>query len=261
MKRSLLLPVLSVLTSAAVLLLVLRDGCQEPEGDGDSVHIPPTLSHAEKPKHQLDREALAAALDQAGGDPDPVMRLFDKSSSTLVRARWLGIEPDDVLADIGVGTGALPLRLLARGTPFEHYHAVDIDQPSLELLDLLLERLDLPASERVTTVLATPTDCGLPEASVDIFLLVDVAPLGCEPDENTDPFLTSLFRAARPGARLHHLLARFPEGSQYPRRDCVSQDIIALYEQAGFVLHQHSVRPEVGPDGVAMEHSELRRPQ
>lgn len=263
MKRSLLLPGLSLLACAAILVFVLHQEAVEP-GSGEAaepVRIPPTLSRAEKPKHQLDPAALEAALARAGGDPDPVLRMFDKSSSTLVRTRWLGIEPDDVVADIGVGTGALPLRLLARGTAFERYHAVDIDAPSLALLDQLLEHLELPGSERVSTVLATHTDCALPVASVDLFLLVDVAPLGCEPDENTAPFLASLYKAARPGARLHHLLARFPEGSEYPKRDCASEDIIALFEQAGFELHRYSVRERVGPEGVTMEHSELRRPE
>ena len=258
-RTDLLLPILSVAACAVILMVgLLGDLDGPPEQDAKTTpHNPPTLSKAEKPKHQVDMDALEQALAHSGGDPRQLLKLFEKSSSTLLETRWLELGPDDVVADIGAGTGALPLRLLAKDAPFHSYLAVDIDAPSLDLLAAMLDSLTLPRTETVIPVLATPTDCGLAPTSVDVFLVVDVTPLGCEPDDNTLPFLQSLRRAARPEARLHHFLARFPEGSEFPRRDCAAEDIQALYQRAGFSVTRFTRRPMEQQAGLTIEHTVL----
>lgn len=77
--------------------------------------------------------------------------------------------PDDVVADIGAGTGYFTLRL-ARRVPDGLVYAVDIQE---EMLDMLEARLDEERVVNVATVLGALDDPRLHPESVDVALIVD----------------------------------------------------------------------------------------
>ncbi len=81
----------------------------------------------------------------------------------------LPLEADDVVADIGAGTGYFSFRM-ARRVPRGRVLAVDI-QP--EMLAIIEARRERGEGDNVETVLGAITDPGLPRGGVDLILLVD----------------------------------------------------------------------------------------
>lgn len=96
------------------------------------------------------------------------------SSADFINA--IGIKPTDHIADIGSGTGAFVVGLLEHEIPFKTIYAVDIDEKVLGFLDFILETANYKNSEKVRTVLSTPTDVRLPPKSIDLALIINV---GC----------------------------------------------------------------------------------
>lgn len=81
----------------------------------------------------------------------------------------LPLEPDDVVADLGAGTGFFSLPMAAR-VPQGKVLAVDI-QP--EMLAIIRSRMTAAGVGNIETILATETDPRLPPGGVDLVLLVD----------------------------------------------------------------------------------------
>jgi SAM-dependent methyltransferase len=106
----------------------------------------------------------------------------------------LPLEPDSVVADIGAGTGYFSFRI-ARRVPYGRVLAVDIQQ---QMLDIIESRKSDGAPGNVETVLGTERDPGLPEAAVDLILLVDAYHEFSYPREMAE----AMARALRPGGWL-----------------------------------------------------------
>jgi ubiquinone/menaquinone biosynthesis C-methylase UbiE len=83
----------------------------------------------------------------------------------------LQIRAGDVVADVGAGTGYYTVRLARRVGPSGRVYATDI-QP--EMLALLESRLAREHVTGVKPVRATAEHAGLPPATLDLILLVDV---------------------------------------------------------------------------------------
>jgi precorrin-6B methylase 2 len=82
----------------------------------------------------------------------------------------LQLEPGDVAADLGAGTGYFSLPMARRVGPAGRVLAVDI-QP--EMLSIIGDRVAAADLHNVDTILATEDDPHLPPESVDLVLLVD----------------------------------------------------------------------------------------
>jgi ubiquinone/menaquinone biosynthesis C-methylase UbiE len=107
----------------------------------------------------------------------------------------LPVAPGQTVADIGAGTGFLTRRLAKKVGPAGKVFAVDV-QP--EMLDLLRTNLAAAGITNVVPVLGSTRDPRLPEASVDLVLMVDVY------HEFDFPFemMTGICRALKPGGRV-----------------------------------------------------------
>lgn len=103
----------------------------------------------------------------------------------------LDIEPTDVIADIGAGTGYLTVRLAPK-VPQGKVLAVDV-QP--EMLEMLGDRNDL---ENIELILASETDPHLPEEAVDMAIMLDVY------HELESPYevMQNVVRSLRPGGKM-----------------------------------------------------------
>lgn len=106
----------------------------------------------------------------------------------------LGLKPDDVVADIGAGTGYFSFRI-APLVPGGKVLAVDI-QP--EMLALLRDRAKRTGVPNVEPVLGKVDDPGLAATSVDLVLMVDVYHEFSQPCE----MMRAVVRALKPGGRV-----------------------------------------------------------
>jgi len=118
----------------------------------------------------------------------------EREERTDLLLQNLPLAPDDVVADIGAGTGYFTLPIAER-VPQGKVLAVDI-QP--EMLDIVKRRVREAGLDNVQAVLATPTDPGLPAGSVDLALLVDAYHEFSHPRE----VMGNLVTALRPGGRV-----------------------------------------------------------
>ncbi len=106
----------------------------------------------------------------------------------------LPLTASSVVADIGAGTGYFSFRIAER-IPDGKVLAVDIQQ---EMLDVIESRKASGGPSNVTTILGTERDPRLPEAGVDLILMVDAYHEFSYPREMGEAMVTAL----RPGGRL-----------------------------------------------------------
>jgi ubiquinone/menaquinone biosynthesis C-methylase UbiE len=107
----------------------------------------------------------------------------------------LALVPGMVVADIGAGTGYHSRRMAREVAPGGRVYAVDIQPEMLAQLAALARARGLT---NVEPVLGTPTDPRLPDASLDLAIMVDVYHELEAPHE----MLERLVRALKPGGRL-----------------------------------------------------------
>jgi precorrin-6B methylase 2 len=107
----------------------------------------------------------------------------------------LKLEPGQIVADIGAGSGYYTMLLSAAVGPRGRVYATDI-QP--EMLALIKRKIEEKNVSNVELVLGTATESRLPDGVIDVALMVDVYHELAQPQA----FLQSLKRAIRPAGRL-----------------------------------------------------------
>ncbi|OFW27351.1 MAG: methyltransferase type 11 [Acidobacteria bacterium RIFCSPLOWO2_02_FULL_65_29] len=120
-------------------------------------------------------------------------RDIEEAPDTAIDA--LDLEAGQTVADIGAGSGYMSVRMAKRVGPTGRVFAEDI-QP--EMIDLLKQRLARERVTNVTPVLGLIDNPRLPDASVDLMLLVDVYHEFSEPQK----MLRGMRAALKPDGRL-----------------------------------------------------------
>jgi len=144
-------------------------------------------------KFYLGREIAHVMGHQAADWLERPEREREEQTSRLIEL--LGIQPGDIIADLGCGTGYITRPLARRTGPRGRVHAVDI-QP--EMLTLLTNALTKEGITNVVPVLGTTRDPQLPARSIDLIVLVDVYHEFDFPFEMTE----GMVRALKPGGRI-----------------------------------------------------------
>ena len=106
----------------------------------------------------------------------------------------LPLEADDVVADIGAGTGYFVFRMAPR-VPEGKVYAVDI-QP--EMLEIITKRMAETGVQNVETIRSTEMSTNLPDSTVDVVLYVDVYHELSYPYE----MMQSVYNALKPGGKV-----------------------------------------------------------
>lgn len=106
----------------------------------------------------------------------------------------LNLQPTDVVADIGAGTGYFSFQI-ATLVPDGQVFAVDIQPEMLDIIEFLKEENQV---ETVIPVLGSPTSPHLPPESVDLALMVDAYHEFDHPREMMEELVKSL----KPGGRV-----------------------------------------------------------
>jgi SAM-dependent methyltransferase len=116
----------------------------------------------------------------------------EEAPAVLIRS--LGLEPDDVIADVGAGTGYYALRI-APLVPQGKVLAVDV-QP--EMLQILEHKRREARLRNIHPMLGKPDDPRLAAGTVDLVLMVDVYHEFAYPRE----MMQGIVRALKPGGRV-----------------------------------------------------------
>ena len=144
----------------------------------------------------------------------------------------MGLEPGDVVADVGCGSGYYARRAAGRVAPGGRVYCVDI-QP--EMLDIMRDLADRDGVAGIVPVLSEPDDLKLPAGSVDWIVLADVY------HEMSDPeaMLADMRAALAPGGQVALLEYRIEDGTG----DNLKSDhamsvrqVLAEWLPAGFAL-------------------------
>ena len=107
----------------------------------------------------------------------------------------LDLKPGMVVADVGAGTGYLARRMASAVAPGGTVLAVDVQPEMVAMLEAMVRRSGL---SQIRPSLGAADDVGLPAASVDLAIMVDVYHELAYPYE----VLASIVRALKPGGRV-----------------------------------------------------------
>jgi precorrin-6B methylase 2 len=143
-------------------------------------------------KFYMGREIAHVMGHRAAGWLERPERQEEERTDLLIDA--LKLKPGEMVADIGVGTGYIAEKMARRILPGGVVYGVDIQQ---EMLDLLDRKMKLLRVENVKPVLGTITDPKLPEAAIDLIIMVDVYHEFDHPYEMTESMVKSLKSGGR----------------------------------------------------------------
>src|SRR4051794_2449277 len=144
-------------------------------------------------KFYMGREIALVMGHEAAGWLDRPEREKEEQPAKLLDI--LQLKPDEVVADIGAGSGYYSFRLAPKLTGKGKVLAVDI-QP--EMLALVRKKAKDAGVTNVEPVMGTVSDPKLPAAGVDTILMVDVYHEFSHPYEMTE----AMVKALKPGGRL-----------------------------------------------------------
>ena len=119
----------------------------------------------------------------------------DAEEKTEQLVEELRVQPGHVVADIGAGSGYFSRRLARKVGARGRVLAVDIQPEMLELLTNQMAGLNIT---NVQPILGTITDPKLPDAAVDLVLMVDVYHEFDHPYE----MMAAIVRSLKPGGRV-----------------------------------------------------------
>ncbi|MEM7578843.1 MAG: class I SAM-dependent methyltransferase [Mastigocoleus sp.] len=119
-------------------------------------------------KFYMGREIAKVMGHRGAGWLERSTREEEEKPSEIIKA--LNFQPDNIIADIGAGTGYISFQiapLLTEGKVL----AVDIQPEMLEIIDYFQQEKQI---DNIEKVLATETDLNLSPESIDMALMVDV---------------------------------------------------------------------------------------
>ncbi|MBD1940586.1 class I SAM-dependent methyltransferase [Microcoleus sp. FACHB-68] len=143
-------------------------------------------------KFYMGREIAQVMGHQGAGWLERQSREYEEQPDKLVNS--LNLNPKDVVADIGAGTGYISFRI-ARLVPDGKVLAVDIQPEMLEIIEFLKKEKKI---SNVEPVLGTVSDPNLPAESVDLAIMVDAYHEFEYPRE----VMEAIVKALKPGGRV-----------------------------------------------------------
>jgi len=157
-----------------LIVALVASGCSaEPDAAGQSVTDDSERYSEKKPsrdgigKVYMGREISHVMGHLGAGWLERPTREREERTDLLIER--LPLDSDDVVADIGAGTGYFSIPI-AKRVPEGKVLAVDIQQ---EMLDIIEARKRDGAPSNIEAVLGTITDPNLPSSQVDLILIVD----------------------------------------------------------------------------------------
>ncbi len=195
----------------------------------------PSLVGAQEAKARKSREtymgrAIAPAMSHLGADW--LIRAERESEEDPKQMlSKLGLKPGMIVCDMGCGNGFYSLTMAELVAPDGRVLAVDI-QP--QMLQLLSRRSAEAKIDNIDMILGTLTDPKLPDAKVDLVLMVDVYHEFSNPVE----MLAAIRKSLTPNGRiaLVEFRAEDPSVPIKPEHKMTKKQILKEYKANGFEL-------------------------
>jgi ubiquinone/menaquinone biosynthesis C-methylase UbiE len=164
---------------------------------------------------------------------DPKRDVWQKPHEVI---QALALKPDDVIADIGSGTGYFAVRL-ARMVPKGRIYGVDVEP---DMVKYLAERAKREERCNLIAIAGAPDDPRLPEKA-DVILMVDVY----HHIESRASYLRKLQASLKPGGRLAIIDFRLDSPEGPPRAARIAPErVIAELKGTGYALaREHRFLP------------------
>ena len=143
-------------------------------------------------KYYMGREIAQVMGHQAMMWLERESRETEEQPSTTVQQ--LELKPDDVVADIGAGTGYFSFRI-AKKVPEGKVYAVDVQPEMLDAVNFLKQENNIV---NVETILGKEDNPNLPAASIDLAFMVDAYHEFAYPRE----MMAGIYQALKPGGRV-----------------------------------------------------------
>jgi SAM-dependent methyltransferase len=181
-------------------------------------------------RHPVTGRVIAPVMGVGGaGWLERPEREAEEAPATAIKA--LGLQPGQVVADIGAGSGYYTVRMASAVGTTGKVYATDI-QPGM--LDILRRRVARQGLTNVETVLGDPDDPKLPAGTLDLALMVDVYHELAAPQA----FVRRLRTALKPTGRLVLLEFRKEDPSIpiRPEHKMSIAEVKAELEPEGFTL-------------------------
>ena len=176
---------------------------------------------------------LASCFPLIGQEGDPLtlpreVRLNERQPPDVV-LKAIGIEPGMVIGEVGAGSGRYTVHIASRIGPEGKIYANDIEE---DYLQSLKRRCDGLGFTNVETVLGGVTDPKLPDAALDMVIMVNVVHCLAKPVE----LLRNIKKSLKPGgviAIVEGNLDKLPSaaGEWYSR-----SKLLGIFKDAGYEL-------------------------
>ena len=153
----------------------------------EAVEIPPA------PQTYMGRE-IAITMHYTGA-PWLVRESREREEGTKLLLEQLDIEPGITICDMGCGNGFYTIPMAEQTGETGRVYAVDIQQEMLDLLQDLAEEAQL---SNIEELLGTAIDPKLPEAAIDLMIVVDVYHEMSHPEQ----MLAAIRKSLKPDGRL-----------------------------------------------------------
>ena len=144
----------------------------------------------------------------------------------------MGLEPGDVVADVGCGSGYYARRIARRVQPGGRVYCVDI-QP--EMLEIMQQRVAAEDVTGIEPILSTATDPRLAAGAIDWIIIADVYHEMSDPE----PMLARMRESLAPGGQIALLEYRVEDGTgDHVKADHTMsvRQVLSEWHAAGFEL-------------------------
>ncbi len=140
---------------------------------------------------------------------------------------FIGVRPGMVIGEVGAGSGYFTVRLAARIGLEGHIYANEINS---RYLDYIKQRCDEDGITNITTILGEEKDPLLPEASLDMVIMVNVY------HELSDPvaMMRAILPSLKPNATV--VIVDYDRAKRGPRHTAIPEDVHQEVEGCGYQL-------------------------